>query len=186
MEYNSRRRLTCLHRCRGKEVREMKTLVTYVSNTGNTRKVAEAICDELPDEKEIKEISEVSSLEGYDLSFIGFPINANGPNPKAAEFLEKSTAGRKIAIFITHGAPDEHDDVEVWKEKCRRTAAGADIVGIFNCQGEVDPAVVDFLLKSDDPRLRSFGEQAPSTKGQPDESRLKRAREFVNHIVNKI
>ena len=164
----------------------MKTLVTYVSNTGNTRKVAEAIYDELPDEKEIKEISEVSSLEGYDLSFIGFPINANGPNPKAAEFLEKSTAGRKIAIFITHGAPDEHDDVEVWKEKCRRTAAGADIVGIFNCQGEVDPAVVDFLLKSDDPRLRSFGERAPSTKGQPDESRLKRAREFVTHIVDKI
>src|SRR5450759_1732416 len=105
LEYNSRRRLTCLHRCRGKEVREMTTLLTYVSNTGNTRKVAEAIYDELPDEKEIKEISEVSSREGYDLSFIGFPINANGPNPKAAEFLEKSTAGRKIAIFITHGAP---------------------------------------------------------------------------------
>ena len=165
----------------------MRTLVTYVSNTGNTKKVADAIFEELPEEKEIKEVSEVTEgLEGYDLVFVGFPINAFGPNPKAREFLEKHTAGFRIAIFITHGAPDEHDDVQTWMEKARRAAAGAEVVGVFNCQGEGDPAVVDFLLKSDDPKLREFGEAAPLTKGQPDESRLEKAREFARKVVDKL
>ena len=165
----------------------MRTLVTYVSNTGNTRKVADAIFEELPQEKEIKEVSGVTEgLEGYDLIFVGFPINAFGPNPRAREFLEKHTAGSRIAIFITHGAPDEHDDVQTWMEKARHAASGAEVVGVFNCQGEVDPAVVDFLLKSDDPKLREFGEAAPLTKGQPDESRLQKARAFARKVVDNL
>ena len=165
----------------------MKTLVTYVSNTGNTKKVADAIFEELPGEKEIKEVSEVTAgLEGYDLTFVGFPINAFGPNPKARDFLEKQTAGHRIAIFMTHGAPDDHEDVQEWMEKAKHDAAGAEVVGIFNCQGEVDPAVVDFLLKSDDPKLREFGEAAPLTKGQPDESRLQKARSFARKVVEKL
>jgi len=164
----------------------MRTLVTYVSNTGNTRKVADAIFEELPPEKEIKEVSEVTGgLEGYDLVFVGFPINAFGPNPKARDFLEKQTAGHRIAIFITHGAPDDHEDVQTWMEKARQAASGADVVGVFNCQGEVDPAVVDFLLKSEDPKLREFGKAAPLTKGQPDESRLEKARSFARKIIDK-
>lgn len=165
----------------------MRTLVTYVSNTGNTKKVAAAIFEELPEDKEIKEVSEITGgLDPYDLTFVGFPINAFGPNPKAREFLEKQTSGHRIAIFITHGAPDEHDDVQTWMEKARRAAAGAEIVGVFNCQGEVDPSVVDFLLKSDDERLREFGKAAPLTKGQPDESKLEKARVFARKIVEKL
>jgi len=39
----------------------VKTLVTYMSKTGNTKKVAEAIFDEINGEKEIKTIDEVDS-----------------------------------------------------------------------------------------------------------------------------
>ena len=65
----------------------MKTLVAYVTQSGNTRKVAEAIYGEIPGEKELKELSEVESLEGYDLAFVGFPIIAFGPEKSAREFL---------------------------------------------------------------------------------------------------
>ncbi len=40
----------------------MKVLVTYLSRTGNTRKVAQAIFEEIKDEKEIKPIADVDSL----------------------------------------------------------------------------------------------------------------------------
>ena len=45
----------------------MKTLVAYLSQTGNTKKVAEAIYSQIPEEKEMKELGELTDLEGYDL-----------------------------------------------------------------------------------------------------------------------
>jgi len=163
----------------------VKTLVTYVSQTGNTKKVAEAIHGELEPGAELKELGEVESLDGYELAFVGFPINAFGPNPAAKEFLEKNAAGSRLAIFITHGAPEDSEDVPGWLGKCREAAGGADIVGTFNCQGEVAQAIIDYLLKSDDARMRAFGEMGPSTKGQPDESRLERARAFAKEVAAK-
>ncbi|MDM8001227.1 MAG: flavodoxin family protein, partial [Dehalococcoidia bacterium] len=41
----------------------MKTLVAYVSRTGNTKKVAHAIFAEIRGEKELKELGQVSTLE---------------------------------------------------------------------------------------------------------------------------
>lgn len=128
----------------------------------------------------------MEDLEGYDLAFIGFPINAFGPNPAAKEFLESQASGKRLVIFITHGAEADSPDVPEWVEKCRAAATGADIVGVFNCQGEVAPMVIDFLLKADDPMLNEFGKRGPSTKGQPDEAALERARGFAREIVGKL
>lgn len=161
----------------------MKTLVAYVSTTGNTNKVADAIFEVLPDDKEIKELGEVEDLDGYDLVFVGFPIVAFGPNPAARTFLEQKVGGKKIALFITHAAPEDSDDVTGWLQTAREAAAGADIVGMFDCQGQLDPKVAEMLLKSDDPQMRGFGEGGPSTMGQPDESRLQKAREFTKKVL---
>ena len=45
-----------------------KVLIAYMSWTGNTKKVAEAIYDAIPQAKEIKQVEDVGSLEGYDLA----------------------------------------------------------------------------------------------------------------------
>ena len=44
----------------------MKSLVTYMSQTGNTKKIAEAIFEELPGEKEIKPLDEVFETDDAD------------------------------------------------------------------------------------------------------------------------
>ncbi len=160
----------------------MNTLVTCVSQTGNTRKVADAIFEAVPGDKDMKEVADLESLEGYDLVFIGFP----GPNPVAKEFLEKNAAGKRLAIFITHGALEDSEDVPTWLDKCREAAAGADIVATFNCQGEVAQAVIDFLLTSDNPKMQEFGKLGPTTKGQPDESSLERARAWAKEVMSKL
>jgi flavodoxin len=89
--------------------KKLKMLVTYMSKTGNTKKVAEAIYGEIECEKEIKPSDEVNSLDGYDLAFLGFPIHSFGPDKKAKRFLEEQTKGKRIAFFITHASPEDHE-----------------------------------------------------------------------------
>jgi flavodoxin len=52
-----------------------RVLVAYMTSTGNTKKIAEAIYSEIATEKEIKPVREVQNLEGYDLAFLGFPTH---------------------------------------------------------------------------------------------------------------
>ena len=164
----------------------MRVLVTYMSQTGNTQKVAEAIFGEITDDKEIKKLDDVKSLDEYDFAFIGFPLHAFGPAEPAKKFLEAHSAGKRIALFITHAAPEESEEVKAWLQTSREAASKADIVSMFDCQGELAQPVIDMLLSSDDPNMRAFGELGPATKGQPDETRLERAKVFARETMVKV
>ena len=164
----------------------MKILVAYHSQTGQTKKVADAIFESIEGDKEIKALSEVESLEGYDLSFIGFPIIAFGPAKEGKDFLEQKADGKKVALFITHAAREDQEGVGEWLDRCKAAAASAELVGFFDCQGELSEAIADFLMKNEDTTMRSFGERRPETIGQPDESRLQRARDFAREVVSNL
>jgi flavodoxin len=174
----------------GEDIREaqMKTLVTYFTQTGNTQKVAEAIYDGISDEKEIRPLSELEDLGGYDLIFYGFPIQAGNPAKDAAEFLGEKAAGKRIALFITHGAPEDAERVGPWLDNSGKliSEAGAELAGIFNCQGEASQDIINFLLNSDDPERQRYGREASEAKGLPDEARLERARDFANEVVGNL
>jgi len=157
----------------------MKVLVTYYSQTGNTKKVAEAIFDGIEAEKEIRPMSEVQSLDGYDLAFVGFPMHGGQPAGEAKPFLEQHAKGRRLALFMTHSAPEDWPGIEEAKEACRAAAAGADVVGMFDCQGELSEAIAGFMAKSGDPELVEAAERRAETAGQPDAERLERARAFA-------
>ena len=88
-----------------------------------------------------------------------------------------------MALFITHAAPEGQEGVGEWLEKCREAAAGTRLAGLFDCQGELAEGIAGLLLKSDDETMRSFGERRPETVGQPDESRLEKARAFAREIL---
>ena len=85
----------------------MKVLVTYMSQTGNTKKVAEAIFGEIQADKKLVELKDLGGLEDYDLYFVGFPIQAYGPAHPAKVFLEQHAAGKDIVLFVTHASPDD-------------------------------------------------------------------------------
>ncbi len=163
----------------------MRVLVAYLSQTGNTRRVAEAIYEEIEAEKEIKPLSEVESLEGYDLAFIGFPIHASKPAAEAKAFLEEKARGKKVAVFVTHAAPEGHEETQRYLENCRASLNEADLVGMFDCQGELAQAIIDMLSKSENPEHRQFAEYGPQTKGQPDDSRLEKARAFARRVMEE-
>ncbi len=163
----------------------MKILVAYMSKTGNTKKVAEAIFEGINDEKEIKAIDEVDSLEGYDLAFLGFPVQKMGPDKKTVKLLEKHCInGRNVALFITHASPEDGQDLPPWLDKFRQAARGANIVDMFDCQGELAKAVKLFMSIYPNAKFRIWAKQ-DNSKGQPDKARLDRARDFSKNVMER-
>jgi len=163
----------------------MKVLVAYMSQTGNTKKIAEAIYGVIPQPKEIKRVEDVTSLEGYDLAFLGFPMHALGPDEPVKTFLETHVKNRTIALFITHMSPEHNPALQGWSQKFMDAAVGANIVGVFNCQGQVCQEVKTAMLNHPNPQVRGWA-QADSSQGQPDATRLERARTFANETMNRL
>jgi flavodoxin len=147
----------------------MKVLVAYMSKTGNTKKVAQAIFEAIQDDKEIKRIDDVKNLEGFDIAFLGFPIHAEGP----------------VALFITHASPEEGQDLPPMLAKFRQAARGANMINMFDCQGELAKTVKLILSLSPSTKYRSWAKQ-DNSKGQPDQARLERAREFARVTMKKL
>jgi len=163
----------------------MTVLVAHASKTGNTKKVAEAIFGEIQGDKEIKRISEVDSLEGYDLAFLGFPVHAEGPAKQAKAFLERQTKGHTIALFITHAAPEDAEELPSFLAKFRDAAAGATLLGMFDCQGQLSAMVKLVMRIHPNAKFRAWAKQ-DNSKGQPDAVRLEKARAFAREIMAKV
>lgn len=86
----------------------MKIAVVYASKGGNTKKIAQAIANELSCEAlpiSADATLAPSSLEGYDLVFLGTGIHAGIPNQGLLRFLEtaKISSGQKFCLFLTWG-----------------------------------------------------------------------------------
>ncbi|NPD87734.1 MAG: flavodoxin [Asgard group archaeon] len=165
----------------------MKVLVAYLTRTNNTGKIAKAIFEEIKTDKEIKKLDELENLNGYDIIFFGFPIENFGPSNNVKEFLEKNSSNKRIALFVTHGSPEFSDYLTPWLEQCRDSLDNsAEFLGLSNYQGEVAQMVIDSLNKSENPTLRYFAQESPKSKGQPDEKRIERAKEFAREIMKKV
>jgi flavodoxin len=167
----------------------MRILVTYWTQTGNTRLVARAIFDSLHCDKELKSFGEVESLEGYDLTFIGFPVMRFGPVPAARTFINTHAAGKKIALFVTHAMPVLGQDptqqalLEKELEKCRKACTHAALIGMYHCQGELSASFADELRNSNIPMLSEFAAMRPLTIGHPDQNELEQAKNFARALI---
>jgi flavodoxin len=163
----------------------MRALVAYMSKTGNTRKVAEAIYQALDCEKEITPIDRVVDIDGYDLSFLGFPMQKSGPDPKAASFLRKHCQpGRDVALFVTHAAPEDEAELSGWLQRFWDAAAGANIIGTFDCQGQLARGIKLIMSIMPNRELRDMARR-DNSQGQPDGARLDRARAYAREMLEK-
>jgi len=165
------------------EEKGMKVLVAYQSVTGNTKKVAAAIFEAISHQKEMKELSQVTTLDDYDLVFVGFPIMGFGPSPEVTSLLANQAAGRNVALFITHASPEDSEPLQDWLQKCKSSAANTNLKGMFHCQGEMSEQIADFMLKSGDAQMAEWAKDRPSTVGQPDATRLQQARDWAKKLT---
>ncbi|MFP4082975.1 MAG: flavodoxin [Candidatus Aminicenantes bacterium] len=158
-----------------------KTLVTYYSLTGNTKKIAEVIYQNIAGKKTLQPVNEVQEIDQYDLLFIGFPVHSHSVPFKIEKFLKNLPPGKKIAFFSTHGSHTgshlsrealEHATVLATKEK---------VIGTFSCRGKVSPEALEKLSRS--PQHRAWTEMAASAHTHPDKYDLEDAKAFAKWIM---
>jgi flavodoxin len=158
-----------------------KILVTYYSLTGNTKKVAEAIFNALDGDKTIKTIDEAQNLDDYEPIFIGFPVHSHSVPFKTEELIRRIPAGKKIALFSTHGSLTGSRLSREALEHASTLASSSKILGTFTCRGKVSLQAMEKLSKS--PEHKAWVEMAASAQTHPDENDLEDARSFSKWIM---
>jgi Flavodoxin domain len=164
----------------------MKAAVVYYSASGNTATVAQAIAGALGEDAILGPVDGAPALDDRELVFVGMPIERFGAPEPARRFLAEHCTGRRVALFVTHAAPEDLPDVEPWLEDCRAATSGAVLVGLFHCQGQLAAPVRDAMLTSGMPALVQFAEGAACADGQPDEAALLRAAAFASETVSRV
>jgi flavodoxin len=162
----------------------MKALVTYFSQTGNTEKVAQAIYDAIEAaEKDLLKISDVRSVESYDLVFCGFPVQAHSVPPKVEDFLEGLPEGTKVALFGTHGSLRGGElAVQAFYHAITVTPK-LRILGTFGCRGKVKQSLLEALMKK--PENMAWATEAQGASRHPDRADLEDAAEFARTMITK-
>jgi flavodoxin len=159
----------------------MKTLVTYFTQTGNTEKVARAIYQAIGGEKEIMPIREVKNLEEYDYIFCGFPVESHSVPVSVQDFIRNIPAGKKIALFATHGSLRGGELATTAIEHAVSLASKLKVLGTFGCRGRVDSKLIEALLKK--PEHRTWAEMARSANTHPDGADLEDAKQFAKEVT---
>ena len=160
-----------------------KTLVTYYSRTRNTQEIAEAIYDAVEGEKVLIPIQklEETDISGFSLIFIGFPVHSHSVPFAVHDLLKGIPAGKKIALFSTHGTLTGSRLSREALESATVLASKAQVLGTFSCRGKVSPQALDVLMKS--PEHQAWTGMAVSAATHPDESDLSEARDFATWIL---
>jgi flavodoxin len=154
-----------------------RILVTYYSKTGNTRKVAEAIYQALPEVRVTKPMDAVNRTEDYDLIFVGFPIHSHSVPVEAVKFLRNLPRGKRIALFSTHGALSGSRLAREAIEEAVAVASQAKVISTFSCRGKVALEALEELGAA--PEHRAWAEMAASAADHPNEEDLEEARAFA-------
>ncbi|MHA1797914.1 MAG: flavodoxin family protein [Candidatus Helarchaeota archaeon] len=165
----------------------MKVIVAYYSQSGNTKKIAEAINSELTNhESTIIDLSkeEALSLENLDLLFLGSPVHTGAYPKKFKNFLKTipDNSPFKSVIFFTYGVPLE-PFYQRYEKKIIKFAKkkALDVLGIYKCLGE--HRALDILEKLDKKAADLAREKS---KNHPNNEDIENAKKFTREILKKM
>jgi flavodoxin len=158
----------------------MKSLVVYSSQSGNTKKLAQAMYESLTASKAMYPVSEAPDPAGYDFIALGFWLQAGKPDPKSAEYLAK--IGKKpLFLFATHGAAAGSQHALAAMDYASSLAPEAHILGTYSCQGEVNPKVLEKASSKPEPPV--WLADAPNAAGHPDEADIDVLKRRISKIM---
>jgi len=158
-----------------------KILVTYFSQTGNTKRIAETIFETLEGEKVIQPINEIQQMDEYNLIFIGFPVHSHSVPFRIQDFIKKIPENKKIAFFSTHGSLTGSQLSKEALEHAVILASKAKVLGTFSCRGKVSLEALDIFKKS--PEHEAWADMAVSAATHPDKGDLEEAKTFAKRII---
>ena len=175
----------------------MKILLAYSSKTKNTKKVAEAIYDEIKNLADVKLIDIKKQRkpleEEFDLYILGAWTDKTNANKNMQKFIDDQNIHNKdVAIFLTCGVPREHyhaeDSINNYIQFMEER--NNNILKTFVCQGKIDPKVIIVfkILTWRDPNFihkltPDLMDMVKESKKHPDPKDLKDAQNCFNNLL---
>lgn len=169
----------------------MKALILYSSLTGNTKKIAEAIGEAIPFEKEIYSADKNYDLGQYDLIIIGYWVNRGMCDNKIKEIIEK-LENKVIVLFGTLGAKDSGHYYESIKKRIEEIIPCHNkLLGHFLCQGKIDERLTEGykeMLKQnpEDEHIKEQLKNHDEASSHPNLKDIEMAKDFINNILGSI
>jgi len=181
----------------------MKILIAYYSETGNTKKVAEAIYEEASKDHDVELVKlqdvSVDALSNFQLVFLGAPCHdADLAQPLKRFFtILPENSDFILAGFFTHavympdGTTRRKELHEKWAGKCVSSfervcqEKNIELLGYFHCCGSPSPPIEAFIhhviITSDE----EWTEYFPEIRKHPNPEDLKNAKDFAQTIIRK-
>ncbi|GAA0738004.1 flavodoxin family protein BilS [Clostridium oceanicum] len=169
----------------------MKSLVVYSSVTGNTKKVAETIYNQIPLEKDIYKSDEKFDYNKYDLIVIGYWVDKGTCDNNTIKLIEK-IHNKNILLFGTLGAEDVGDYYDSIKQKVEEIIDKDNkILGHFLCQGKINDKLVERYkeMLKENPNNIKIREQIKiyeRASTHPDSRDMNNAKEFIKKYITTL
>ena len=112
----------------------MRCLLVYSSVTGNTRAVAEAIREAMPEGAVMRSVQKAPSPDEFACIILGFWVHRAGPDPLMARYMQR-VRGKKTAFFGTLAAYPDSEHAQKVIARAEELLEGNVIAGSFLCQG---------------------------------------------------
>ncbi|MDR1315517.1 MAG: flavodoxin family protein [Spirochaetales bacterium] len=125
----------------------MKILTVYSSKTGNTKKVAEAIHEVMPEGSVLASLPSAPDPGGFDFIALGFWVDKGTADAHTLEYIKK-IAGKKTGLFMTLGASPDSEHAQKCMSAVRALLEPHNTVTReFICQGKIDPELSKMFEK---------------------------------------
>lgn len=163
----------------------MKYAVIYDSETGNTRKIAEAIYDSVQSANmEIINLAIETQIPQADIYFVGFPIHQKNCSMKIVDALEQIESG-KVVLFATCGM----QPTEKYKEKLEDALSiwlsdDVEYLGMYLCQGKTTPEQKEYFYSTNPQYRDKIADMLAEGEYHPDETDCKEAVRFTMEILH--
>lgn len=182
----------------------MRILVAYYSETGNTKKVAEAIHGAalINEDAELRRIQDVSpeDLGKFNLLILGSPCHDADLARPFKQFLDSLPHNPpfKFAGFFTHATftPEQRERRKElfaeWAGKCGPTFVqtcqekGITFLGYFHCMGAASAPIEAFIHRTIITDEAEWEEYLPELRSHPNSTDLENAKTFTTDIISKI
>lgn len=145
----------------------MKKAVVYSSVTGNTRKLAEAICDKVGAQYCGKPCDEALEAENI---FVGFWATRNSCGEDIKGFIEK-LSGKRVFIFGTAGYNNTKEYFDEILNSVKAIVPDSNtIVGAYMCQGKVSDTMKAKIKDMKPEMYEAIKEKLAVGESHPDEN----------------
>lgn len=137
----------------------MKVAVIYSSLTGNTKKLAEGVFNNIPDDYEKVLYTDKDSYDISDCDVVipTFWVDRSNANKSMKEVIS-SLKNKKVFLLGTMGFfPDSQHGIDCINNASRLVDSSCSILGYFLCNGKIDIKLLENVQKM---KAESIGEKA--------------------------